>query len=139
MGSTPARPPLLTPLGGRFFFALAQYPSLWAAGASLWGIWDAREIQRMAAPMKAVSRFSEAWLDARSPLAQIKQLQAPVLILHGAHESTSTVQEVQSVKEQLTGLGRVCDVHVFADAGHGLPQETQACCERLLCFLRQSC
>nr|BBH85261.1 peptidase S9 [Thermosporothrix sp. COM3] len=119
--------------------ALTQYPSLWAAGASLWGIWDAREIQRMAAPMKAVSRFSEAWLDARSPLAQIKQLQAPVLILHGAHDSTSTVQEVQSVKEQLTGLGRVCDVHVFADAGHGLPQYTHVCCERLLCFLRQYC
>ncbi|HLZ63401.1 MAG TPA: alpha/beta fold hydrolase [Ktedonosporobacter sp.] len=116
--------------------ALAKYPDLWIAGGSLWGIFDARVIQFHAT--HAEPAYDTQWLDRRSPNALIEKIVAPLLILHGAHDSQSTVEEVQTAAARLKQQGQMCDLHIFWDDGHGLPYHQQEGCQLVASFFLQS-
>jgi len=113
--------------------ALAHAPHHWAAGASLWGIFDARR----SPPLLGDVLWRDAgWIAARSPAALLSHITAPLLILHGAGDTTSTVEEVRHAAATLTGQGVPCDLRIFWDDTHGLNRHTPECCALLRDFLR---
>lgn len=114
--------------------ALAAAPELWTAGASLWGILDVGRSPWLRATAR---ERAQQWLDARSPLARSARIVAPLLILHGAHDTTSTVEEVEHVARQLNARGIRCAVQIFGDDTHGLSRHTAECCVQLVAFFQQ--
>ena len=114
--------------------ALARFAERWAAGVSLWGAWDARSLASVV--LRRLDRDA-AWFAERSPLVMIERVRAPLLILHGAHDTASTVEQVQAAATTLRRQGNVCELKIFWDDGHGLSRHTNECCELMTAFLRR--
>lgn len=98
------------------FMALARHSENWACAASLWGILD---------PVHIRSTWildGEQWPDLtqRTPLNLLHQMRAPLLILHGGHDTYSPNEEVRRASETIRSCGTPCDLHIFDDT-HGLP------------------
>jgi|GEM_PF-3737749 len=70
----------------------------------------------------------------RTLLNLLHQMRAPLLILHGAHDTVATNDEVSRAAEVLQGDGTPCEVHVFEDT-HGLPLHTDEAVQLLVAFL----
>jgi dipeptidyl aminopeptidase/acylaminoacyl peptidase len=114
--------------------ALARYPERWAAGASLWGIVDARR----SPPLRdEVLWRDDTWIAERSPAALMGRITAPLLIVHAAHDTSSTVEEVQAAAATLSRQGTSCDLQIFWDDTHGLSRHTRECCALLTSFLQR--
>lgn len=114
--------------------ALAKAPALWAAGASLWGIFNAHRARPSQRPF---TQRDEVWLAARSPDAQLDQILAPLLLLHGAHDTSATVEEAQHFADSLAARSRRCDLRIFWDDTHGLNRHTDECCALLVQFFQR--
>lgn len=112
--------------------ALTRNAENWACAASLWGLLD---------PV----RFRDGWaldndempdLTSRSPLNLMHEMHAPLLILHGAHDTMSTNEEVGRASEAIQRQGSQFEVHIFEDV-HGLPLHTEEAAKLLVAFLKK--
>ncbi|MEJ7846055.1 MAG: prolyl oligopeptidase family serine peptidase [Acidimicrobiales bacterium] len=56
---------------------------------------------------------------SRSPLHLAESIRAPVLLLHGSADEVVPVEQAETMATRLRDLGRVVDLHVYRDEGHG--------------------
>jgi dipeptidyl aminopeptidase/acylaminoacyl peptidase len=106
---------------------LTRYPDFFAAGSAVipfinWftefeseredlRYWD---LQNMGHPEQEPDRFREA-----SPIFFLDRIQAPVQMLAGAHDPRCPAAETEQAATELERLGKVHDVSIFPDEGHG--------------------
>jgi dipeptidyl aminopeptidase/acylaminoacyl peptidase len=114
--------------GGYMVMAgMTEFPDLFAAGVNLYGVVNFETFFKHTEPwMAAVSKVkygdpeTEADLLRRlSPIHKIDRVVAPVLVLHGAHDTNVPVVEAEQVVENLTRRGIPVEYILFPDEGHG--------------------
>jgi dipeptidyl aminopeptidase/acylaminoacyl peptidase len=78
-------------------------------------------------------------LRARSPLAHVERLAAPLMLVHGEQDSRVPVQESRQMAEACAAAGKVCDYLEVPGQGHrvsGVANETEVY-RRKLAFLAE--
>jgi dipeptidyl aminopeptidase/acylaminoacyl peptidase len=110
--------------------ALARDSRDWACAASLCGLWDPVNLHTA----WAVDNEKLPDLAQRTPLNLLQQMRAPLLVIHGALDNMSTVDEVSRASAVLQSNGIPCEVDVLEDA-HCLPLHANEAAKRLVTFL----
>jgi dipeptidyl aminopeptidase/acylaminoacyl peptidase len=107
--------------------ALGKRPDLWAGGMAGIPIADwCLSLEDAGDMLKTVIR---AWFGctpeedpevyaASSPITYVEQVAAPVLIVHGRHDTRTPARPVEIYVQRLQELGKPVELHWF-DAGHG--------------------
>lgn len=115
--------------GGFMVYAgLAFYPELWAGGVCTVGIANFITFLENTAPYRRASREAEygslkddrEFLESISPINAIDNVQAPLLIVHGANDPRVPLSEAQQMKEKLQKQGKTVELIVYPDEGHGI-------------------
>ena len=111
--------------------ALTQHPDFWAAGVSLYGIGNLYEVRQGSHRFEVnyeqllVGRLPEAgrlWKE-RSALTHVKNLRAPVLLLHGAEDKAVPHQQSVEFAEAVRSNGGVAELVSYEGEGHGFTKE----------------
>jgi dipeptidyl aminopeptidase/acylaminoacyl peptidase len=108
--------------------ALAFHPTLFAAGISICGMSDLCTFYRNTEPWIAAAAYPKyghpvrdrQLLEALSPLPRVNSLTAPLLVVHGAHDTNVPVSESQQIVDALLHAGRRVRFLRFDDDGHGI-------------------
>lgn len=106
--------------------AMTFYPELFAAGVTICGMSDLTTFYRYTEPWIADAAYPEyghpvndrELLERLSPLRRVDALTAPLLVVHGAHDTNVPVRESEQIVEALRRLGRDVRYLLFADDGH---------------------
>ncbi|HEX4727268.1 MAG TPA: S9 family peptidase [Jatrophihabitans sp.] len=115
--------------GGYMVLAgLTFYPDLWAAGVDIVGISSLVSFIQNTSSYRRAYREREygrlvedrAVLEHASPLRLIDQIQAPVLVIHGANDPRVPLSEAEQVVAAVRASGAECSLLVYPDEGHGL-------------------
>ena len=77
----------------------------------------------------------EAALLERSPVAQAARIKHPLLILHGARDTTSSVSDVSRIQQSVKSAGIPCELVIFENDGHGLHLNRDAMFQHMFDFL----
>jgi dipeptidyl aminopeptidase/acylaminoacyl peptidase len=110
--------------------ALARGSEEWACTASLWGMWDPMNLRIAWVP----DNEELPDLAQRTPNNLLHKMHRPLLIIHAAYDTQSTVAEVNRASEVLRSNGTPCELYILEDA-HGLPLHTDEAAELLAAFL----
>jgi alpha-beta hydrolase superfamily lysophospholipase len=108
--------------------ALTFYPSLFAAGISICGMSDLTTFYRHTEPWIADAAYPEyghpisdrELLEELSPLRGVDALTAPLLLVHGAHDTNVPASESVQMFGALGKLGRSVRYLQFDDDGHDI-------------------
>ncbi|HZC92024.1 MAG TPA: alpha/beta fold hydrolase [Mycobacterium sp.] len=108
--------------------ALTFHPALFAAGVTICGMSDFTTFYRNteqwiaeAAYAKYGHPFSDReLLEQLSPLRRVDALTAPLLVVHGAHDTNVPVSESEQIVEALREAGREVRYLLFEDDGHAI-------------------
>ena len=105
---------------------LTQYPEIWAGGSAVvpflnWFTAHANarddlqhwDLENMGDPQQ----YSALWR-ARSPFYFLDQIQAPVQLICGVHDSRCPASESIATRDRLQALGRPVAFHLYTDEGH---------------------
>ncbi len=115
--------------GGFMVYAgLAFYPELWAGGISTVGIANFITFLENTAPYRRANREAEygslkndrKFLKSISPINAIDNVQAPLLIVHGANDPRVPLSEAEQMTEKLQKQGKTVELIVYPDEGHGI-------------------
>jgi len=106
---------------------VTEYPDLFAAGADLYGMVNFATFFQHTEPwMAAISTkeygdpATQAELLARlSPLGKLDRIKAPLIVLHGAHDTNVPVVEAEQIVDNLKARGVPVEYVLFPDEGHG--------------------
>ena len=106
--------------------ALVWYPELFAAGVDVCGMADLETFYERTEPWIAMAAYSKyghpehdrALLHDLSPLHRIERLRAPLLVVHGAHDTNVPLHEAEQVVTALAGSTVPHDFLLFRDEGH---------------------
>ena len=71
----------------------------------------------------------------RSPLEQAGRIQVPVLILHGALDTTATEDDLSLIQQRLRAGGGECTLRAFDDDTHALRRHRDDIHSDILRFL----
>ncbi len=107
---------------------LAFYPDLWAAGIDIVGISNFITFLENTAPYRRGLREAEyGYLDrdrelliSISPIHKADQIQAPLMVVHGANDPRVPLDEAQQIVEKVRSNGKEVEFLVYEDEGHGL-------------------
>ena len=107
--------------------SLAEYPQLFAAGADLYGVVNFETFFQhteswMAAGSKAEYGDPLTQLDLLrqlSPIHRIDQVKAPVLVMHGDHDTNVPLEEAEQVVAALKTRRIPVNCIIFPGEGHG--------------------
>lgn len=108
--------------------ALTFHPTLFAAGISICGMSDLITFYRNTEPWIAAAAYPKyghpvrdrELLEELSPLRRVEKLTAPLLVVHGAHDTNVPVGESEQIVHALREAGRSVKFLVFPDDGHGI-------------------
>lgn len=108
--------------------ALTFHPGLFIAGVSICGMSDLITFYRNTEPWIADAAFAEyghpvsdrELLERLSPLRRVDALTAPLLVVHGAHDTNVPVSESRQIVDALRSAGREVRYLLFHDDGHGI-------------------
>ena len=108
--------------------ALTFHPALFAAGISICGMSDLNTFYRNTEPWIADSAYPEyghpigdrELLEQLSPLGRADALVAPLLVVHGAHDTNVPVSESEQIVDALRQIGRDVRYLFFGNDGHGI-------------------
>ncbi len=108
--------------------AMAFHPALFAAGISICGMSDLTTFYRNTEPWIAAWAYPKyghpVWdrelLEELSPLRRVSSLTAPLLVVHGAHDTNVPVSESEQIVEALLQAGRQVRFLLFDDDGHDI-------------------
>lgn len=115
--------------GGYMVLAgLTMQPALWAAGVDIVGISSLVTFLEHTSPYRLASREREygsiaedrEFLEQASPLTHLDALRSPLFVIHGANDPRVPLSETEQLVERVRARGIECDLHVYADEGHGL-------------------
>lgn len=106
--------------------ALAWYPELFAVGVDVCGMSDLHTFYRDTEPWIATAATTEygdpaadaALLRELSPLHRADAITAPVLVVHGEHDTNVPLGEATQIVEALRERGRAPGFLLFAGEGH---------------------
>ncbi len=107
---------------------LAFYPHLWAAGIDTFGIANFVTFLENTAPYRRHLREAEygslennrKFLESISPINSAEKIKAPLFIIHGANDPRVPLSEAEQIFRQLKALGRIAEMVIYPDEGHGL-------------------
>ncbi|UPV73409.1 S9 family peptidase [Halorussus limi] len=107
--------------------ALTEYPDLWAAGVDVVGIANFVTFLENTGDWRREHREAEygsladdrEFLESISPTNNIENIQAPLLVLHGANDPRVPVGEAEQIAETAADQGVPVEKLVFEDEGHG--------------------
>jgi dipeptidyl aminopeptidase/acylaminoacyl peptidase len=108
--------------------ALTFHPQLFAAGVSICGMSDLGTFYRNTEPWIADAAYPKyghpvndrELLERLSPLRRVDALSAPLLVVHGAHDTNVPVGESEQIVDALRQAGRDVSYLLFSDDGHGI-------------------
>ena len=108
--------------------ALTFHPALFTAGISICGMSDLLTFYRNTEPWIAAAAYPKyghpvrdrELLEQLSPLRRVDSLTAPLLVVHGAHDTNVPVSESEQIVEALLQAGRPVRFLLFDDDGHGI-------------------
>lgn len=106
--------------------ALAWYPDLFAVGVDVCGISDFATFYANTEPWiatAATSKYGDPDADAAllrelSPLHRVDSIAAPLLVVHGAHDTNVPLGQAQQVVDALRERGASPGFLLFDDEGH---------------------
>jgi dipeptidyl aminopeptidase/acylaminoacyl peptidase len=106
--------------------ALTTYPELWAAGVDLVGISNFVTFLENTGPWRRHLREAEYgsverdrdFLQEISPINNVEQIRAPVLVIHGANDPRVPIGETEQMVARLRSLGRTVEFLRLEDEGH---------------------
>jgi dipeptidyl aminopeptidase/acylaminoacyl peptidase len=106
--------------------ALAWFPDRFAVGVDVCGIADFATFYARTEPWiaaAATTKYGDPHADATllrelSPLHRIDRIAAPVLVVHGAHDTNVPLEEARQVVEALRERGASPGFLLFEDEGH---------------------
>jgi dipeptidyl aminopeptidase/acylaminoacyl peptidase len=112
--------------------ALVWYPELFAVGVDVCGMSDLETFYRYTEPWiaaAAVSKYGHpehhrALLRDLSPLHRMDRLRAPLMVVHGAHDTNVPLHEAEQLVMRLADLGRPHELVLFRDEGHEVLKKT---------------
>jgi dipeptidyl aminopeptidase/acylaminoacyl peptidase len=106
--------------------ALAWFPDLFAVGVDVCGISDFASFYARTEPWiatAATAKYGDPDADAAllrelSPLHQVDRIAAPLLVVHGAHDTNVPIGQAQQVVDALRERGANPGFLLFEDEGH---------------------
>ena len=106
--------------------ALTWFPDLFAVGVDVCGISDFATFYASSEPWIADSAISEygdpaadaALLHELSPLHRAERISAPLLVVHGAHDTNVPLIEAEQMVAALRERGAAVELLLFDDEGH---------------------
>lgn len=107
--------------------AMTMFGGTYDAGVSIVGISSLYTFLQNTAPYRRILRVSEYGdpekdkdaLLKLSPTSYLDKVQAPLLVIQGATDPRVPVGEALQFKEKLDAKKVPCELHIFADEGHG--------------------
>jgi dipeptidyl aminopeptidase/acylaminoacyl peptidase len=107
--------------------ALTEYPDLWAAGVDVVGIANFVTFLENTGDWRREHREAEygsleddrEFLESISPTNNIENIEAPLLVLHGANDPRVPVGEAEQIAETAVEQGVPVEKRIFEDEGHG--------------------
>jgi len=130
LGCDPARAALWGgSYGGYMVLAgCAFQPERWAAGVDIVGMSSLVTFLENTSPYRRAAREREygtlehdrEFLAQASPLNRIDDVQAALLVIHGANDPRVPLSEAEELHAALTARGVECELLVYPDEGHGL-------------------
>ncbi len=108
--------------------SLCFYPDLWAAGFDIVGIANFVTFLERTGPWRRKHREAEYGslehdrevLERISPLTHVDNISAPLFLIHGRNDPRVPLFEAEQVHAALQERGRIAELRVFDDEGHGL-------------------
>ena len=108
--------------------ALTFHPDLFVAGVTICGMSDLTTFYRNTEAWIAEAAYAEyghpvsdrELLERLSPLRRVDVLTAPLLVVHGAHDTNVPVSESEQILDALRRAGRDVRYLLFDDDGHGI-------------------
>ncbi|SIS14989.1 Dipeptidyl aminopeptidase/acylaminoacyl peptidase [Williamsia sterculiae] len=105
---------------------LTFHPTLFAGGVAICGMSDLEAFYRNTEPWIAVAAYTKyghpdtdrELLRDLSPIHRIDRIVAPLLVIHGAHDTNVPVSESQRMVEQVVAQGGRAELLMFPDEGH---------------------
>jgi dipeptidyl aminopeptidase/acylaminoacyl peptidase len=112
--------------------ALTWYVDLFAVGVDVCGMVDLETFYANTEPWIAEAAHSKyghpehdrELLRALSPIHRIDELQAPLLVVHGAHDTNVPLHEAEQVVAALDARRVPCEFLLFRDEGHQILKTT---------------
>lgn len=106
--------------------ALTWYAELFAVGVDVCGMVDLETFYANTEPWIAEAAYSKYGHPARdrellralSPIHRIDELRAPLLVIHGAHDTNVPLHEAEQVVAALDARRVPCELLLFRDEGH---------------------
>lgn len=106
--------------------ALTRYPDLFAVGVDVCGMVDLETFYARTEPWiaaAAISKYGDPEHDRDllhdlSPINRIDELRAPLLVVHGAHDTNVPLYEAEQVVAALEARRVQCEFLLFRDEGH---------------------
>jgi dipeptidyl aminopeptidase/acylaminoacyl peptidase len=106
--------------------AMTFHPDLFAAGITICGMSDLTTFYRNTEPWIADAAYPEyghpvndrELLERLSPLRRVEAMTAPLLVVHGAHDTNVPVSESEQIVDALRRRGREVRYLLFCDDGH---------------------
>ncbi len=105
---------------------LTFHPTLFAAGVAICGMSDLESFYRNTEPwigQAAYTKYGHPDTDREllhdlSPIHRIDQLRAPLLVIHGAHDTNVPVSESRQMVASVQAAGGRAELLLFDDEGH---------------------
>lgn len=107
--------------GGYMVLAgLAFLPKLWAAGVCIAGIADFAAYLKNTASWRRALREAEYGSEPKllkklSPIHRVKDIRAPLLLIHGVNDPRVPISEAKAIADK---LGKMAKLIAYADEGH---------------------
>ena len=108
--------------------SITNYPKLWAAAIDTVGMSDLETFLENTAEYRRAHRESEYGSLARdretlrrvSPIHKVDQIEAPLMVIHGANDPRVPVSEADQIVASLEKRGVAVKYLRYPDEGHGL-------------------
>ena len=107
---------------------LTTHPDLWAAGINIVGISNFVTFLENTSDYRRAHREAEygslaenrEFLESISPMNHLDQLQAPLMVIHGANDPRVPLSEAEQLVEFLQARKHPVELLVFGNEGHGI-------------------
>ncbi len=106
------------------YLALGRKPELWRAGVAGAGIVDWRELYELSDALfrkfieTLFGGIKEGLMVERSPITYVRNVRAPLCIIHPQNDSRTPLKPVLRYVEELLKRGVTFEAHVLPDMGH---------------------